>query len=166
MLAVTALVVAGAAARRSRLHGALWLADAAVLAVSIRATGAVVPWHDLVLVYGSGIVAQSLDITPGGLGVAEGTLSLALVATGLGASQALAAVLLYRLASFWLVALAGLLVLLWLRRPRARRGTEPRRARPCVPRLRMTHHQPSAPSTRQHPGRAGRPGRVHHRRGM
>jgi putative heme transporter len=110
-----------------------WLADAAVLAVSIRATGAVVPWHDLLLVYGSGIVAQSLNITPGGLGVTEGTLSLALVATGLGASQALAAVLLYRLASFWLVALAGWLVLLWLRRPRARRGTEPRRARPCSP---------------------------------
>ena len=108
-----------------------WLADAAVLAVSIRATGAVVPWHDLLLVYGSGIVAQSLNITPGGLGVTEGTLSLALVATGLGASQALAAVLLYRLVSFWLVALAGWLVLLWLRRPRARRGTEPRRARPC-----------------------------------
>ena len=87
-----------------------WLADAAVLAVSIRAAGAAVPWHDLLLVYGTGIAAQSLNITPGGLGVTEGTLSLALVATGLGASQALAAVLLYRLASFWLVALAGWLV--------------------------------------------------------
>jgi uncharacterized membrane protein YbhN (UPF0104 family) len=97
-----------------------WLADAAVLAVSIHATGATIPWHDLLLVYGSGIAAQSLNITPGGLGVTEGTLSLALVATGLGASQALAAVLLYRLASFWLVALAGWLVVFWLRRPRAR----------------------------------------------
>jgi hypothetical protein len=95
-----------------------WLADAAVLAVSIRATGAAVPWHDLLLVYGSGIAAQSLNITPGGLGVAEGTLSLALIATGLRAGQALAAVLLYRLASFWLVAFAGWLVLLWLRRAR------------------------------------------------
>ena len=91
-----------------------WLADAAVLAVSIHAAGAAVPWHDLLLVYGSGIAAQSLNITPGGLGVTEGTLGLALVATGLHASQALAAVLLYRLASFWLVALAGWLVLLWL----------------------------------------------------
>ncbi len=97
-----------------------WLADAAVLAVSIHATGATVPWHALLLVYGSGIAAQSLNLTPGGLGVAEGSLSLALVATGLPASQALAAVLLYRLASFWLVALAGWLVMLWLRHPRAR----------------------------------------------
>jgi putative heme transporter len=170
VLAVAVLVVAGAAARRPRLRGALerpaawtlkqgsrllrrpgteprqtirawgerlgslqlspsgwmtvtglalvnWLADAAVLAVSIRATGAAVPWHDLLLVYGVGITAQSLNVTPGGLGIAEGSLSLALVATGLGAGQALAAVLLYRLASFWLVALAGWLVLFWLRRP-------------------------------------------------
>jgi hypothetical protein len=97
-----------------------WLADAAVLALSIRAVGAAVPWHGLLLVYGSGIAAQSLNITPGGLGIAEGTLSLALVATGLHAGQALAAVLLYRLASFWLVAFAGWFVLLWLRHHHAR----------------------------------------------
>ena len=102
-----------------------WLADAAVLAVSIRATGATVPWHDLLLIYGSGIAAQSLNLTPGGLGVTEGSLGLALVATGLGTSQALAAVLLYRLASFWLVALAGWLVVFWLRRPQARHGPTP-----------------------------------------
>jgi pimeloyl-ACP methyl ester carboxylesterase/uncharacterized membrane protein YbhN (UPF0104 family) len=104
-----------------------WLADAAVLVVSIRAAGGPVPWNDLLLVYGAGVAAQSLNITPGGLGVAEGTMSLALVATGLRASQALAAVLLYRLASFWLVALAGWLVLLFLRRrQRGRRATAPR----------------------------------------
>jgi putative heme transporter len=100
-----------------------WLADAAVLAVSIHAAGAAVPWHALLLVYGSGIAAQSLNITPGGLGVTEGALGLALVAAGLHANQALAAVLLYRLASFWLVAAAGWLVLLWLHhRKCARRG--------------------------------------------
>jgi len=99
-----------------------WLADAAVLAVSIQATGATVPWRDLLLVYAAGIAAQSLNITPGGLGVTEATLSAALVGAGLGAGPALAAVLLYRLAGFWLVALAGWLVLFWLRRPRARTG--------------------------------------------
>jgi len=103
-----------------------WLTDAAVLAASIYAAGAAVPWHLFLLVYGSGIAAQSLNLTPGGLGVAEGTLGVALVATGLRAGQALAAVLLYRLASFWLAAFAGWLVLLWLRR--ARRGTGTRLA--------------------------------------
>jgi putative heme transporter len=103
-----------------------WLADAAVLAVSVRAVGGAVAWHTLLLAYGSGIAAQSLNVTPGGLGVAEGTLSLALVATGLHASQALTAVLLYRLASFWLVAGAGWLVLLWLRRRHAQVLGQPR----------------------------------------
>jgi putative heme transporter len=100
-----------------------WLTDAAVLAASIYAAGAAVPWHLLLLVYGSGIAAQSLNLTPGGLGVAEGTLGVALAATGLRAGQALAAVLLYRFASFWLAAFAGWLVLLRLRHTRRGTGT-------------------------------------------
>jgi uncharacterized membrane protein YbhN (UPF0104 family) len=95
-----------------------WLTDAAVLAVSIQAVGATVPWHILLLIYGSGVAAQTLTITPGGFGVAEGTLGLTLVAAGLPPGLALAAVLLYRLVSFWLVASAGWLVFLWLRRQR------------------------------------------------
>jgi hypothetical protein len=95
-----------------------WLADAGVLAVSIHAAGAPVPWHLLLLIYGSGVAAQSLNIVPGGLGITEGTLGLTLVASGVHGSQALAAVLLYRLASFWLVASAGWAVFLWLRHRR------------------------------------------------
>jgi uncharacterized protein (TIRG00374 family) len=92
-----------------------WLTDAVVFAVSIYATGAAVPWHVLLLIYGSGVAAQSLAVTPGGLGFAEGTLGLTLVAAGLRPGPALAAVLLYRLVSFWLVACAGWLVFLVLR---------------------------------------------------
>ena len=93
-----------------------WLADAAVLAVSIHATGAAVPWQALLLAYGSGVAAQNLNLTPGGFGITEGTLSLTLAAAGLRPSRALAAVLLYRLVSFWLVATAGWMIFLWLRR--------------------------------------------------
>ena len=117
-----------------------WLADAAVLAVSIHTAGAAVPWHVLLLVYGSGVAAQSLDITPGGLGLTEGTLGLALIAAGLHVSQALAAVVLYRLASFWLVAFTGWLVLLCLRR----RGPS-RRPRPTPPRRPWTRTGPGLP---------------------
>ena len=53
------------------------------------------------------------------------TLAVALVAAGLRASQALAAVLLYRLASFWLVAFAGWLIFLWLRHRRPARAIPP-----------------------------------------
>jgi hypothetical protein len=124
-----------------------WLADAAVLAVSIYAAGAGVPWHVLLLVYGVGIAAQSLHITPGGLGVAEGTLCLALVAAGLRASQALAAVLLYRLVSFWLVASAGWLVFLWLRYQRARRDTTSARTLPSPD---LAGHRGGPPASRRH----------------
>jgi putative heme transporter len=95
-----------------------WLTDAAVLAVSIHAAGAAVPWHILLLIYGSGLAAQSLTVTPGGFGVAEGTLGLTLMAAGLPPGPAIAAVLLYRLVSFWLVASAGWLIFLRLRRRR------------------------------------------------
>lgn len=84
------------------------------------------PWRLLLLVYGSGVAAQTLNIAPGGLGITEGTLGLTLIASGLRASQALAAVLLYRLVSFWLVALAGWLVFLWLRHHRPA-GADPGR---------------------------------------
>jgi uncharacterized membrane protein YbhN (UPF0104 family) len=136
-----------------------WLTDAAVLAVSIRATGAAVPWHDLLLVYGSGIAAQSLNITPGGLGVAEGTLSLALIATGLSAGQALAAVLLYRLASFWLVALAGWLVLLWLHRARHNVGSVRTMSSPTMPADRSGGPLRGEPGAA--PDRGGGPARQH-----
>lgn len=99
-----------------------WLTDAAVFAVSIHAAGAAVPWHIFLLIYGSGVAAQSLTITPGGFGFAEGTLGLTLVAAGLRPGPALAAVLLYRLVSFWLVACAGWLVFLGLRRRRLPEG--------------------------------------------
>ena len=96
-----------------------WLTDAAVLAVSVHAAGAAVPWHALLLAYGSGVAAQNLNLTPGGFGITEGALGLTLAAAGLRPSQALAAVLLYRLVSFWLVAAAGWLIFLWLRRHRS-----------------------------------------------
>ena len=108
-----------------------WLTDAAVLAVSIQAVGAAVPWHILLLIYGSGMVSQSLTVTPGGFGIAETTLGLTLVAAGLRPGPALAAVLLYRLVSFWLVASAGWLVFLRLRRHRL-----PEEAPPTWPRRR------------------------------
>ena len=89
-----------------------WLADAAVLAVSIYAVGADVPWRDLLLVYAAGVGAQSLSLTPGGLAITEGAISVALVASGLHVRQAVAAAVLYRLISFWLVAAVGWVIML------------------------------------------------------
>ena len=60
-----------------------WFTDAAVLTVGIVAVGARVPWHDLLLVYAAGVGAQGLSLTPGGLAITEGAISLALVASGM-----------------------------------------------------------------------------------
>lgn len=96
-----------------------WLADAGVLAVSIAAVGAPVPWRGLLFAYGIGIVAAGIRVTPGGLGIVEGGLIIALVGIGVHHAPALAAVLLYRLVSLWLVGAVGWIVFLSSRRRRS-----------------------------------------------
>jgi pimeloyl-ACP methyl ester carboxylesterase len=131
-----------------------WLADAAVLTVSIAAVGAAVPWRDVLLVYLAGIGAQSLSLTPGGLAITEGAISVALVASGLRVGPAVAAAVLYRLVSFWLVAAAGWLILLVRsRRPAAESAPEPElepisgdlpAAEPSAHELVLLHGQPGS----------------------
>ena len=134
-----------------------WLTDAGVLAVSILAVGAVVPWRNLLLVYAAGVTAKSLAITPGGLAITEGAISVSLVASGLRTSQALAAAVLYRLVSFWLVAAAGWLTLLRVRMRRpvrlvalpAESPATPPAGPPATPsahELVLLHGQPGSPA--------------------
>jgi uncharacterized protein (TIRG00374 family) len=78
-----------------------WLLDVACLVVAFLAVGAGVPWRALLLAYGAAQLAANLPITPGGLGVVEGSLTIALVAYGGGRDSTVAAVVLYRLISFW-----------------------------------------------------------------
>jgi pimeloyl-ACP methyl ester carboxylesterase len=122
-----------------------WLADAGVLAVSILAVGAAVPWRDMLLVYLAGIGAQSLSLTPGGLAITEGAISVALVASGLHVGQAVAAAVLYRLVSFWLIAAVGWLILLVLRvrTPAAEAAPEPE-LEPAAPDGALAAAQPGA----------------------
>jgi uncharacterized membrane protein YbhN (UPF0104 family) len=75
--------------------------------VSFLAVGAGVPWKGLLLAYGAGQLAANLPITPGGLGVVEGSITIAIVAFGGAATSTVVAVLLYRVISFWLILPAG-----------------------------------------------------------
>ena len=84
-----------------------WLADAGVLAASLVAVGAPVPWRGLLFAYAVGTAVQSVGIVPGGIGVVEGALALALMGAGVRHPLALAAVLVYRLVSFWMVISVG-----------------------------------------------------------
>ncbi len=99
-----------------------WLADAAVLGVAFTALGETAPLRGLLLAYCAGQLATALPITPGGLGVVEGSLTLALVAFGGAEAGTLSAVLLYRLISFWGLLPSGALCWLALRHTPDARG--------------------------------------------
>jgi len=105
-----------------------WLLDCACLALSFLAVGASVPWKGLLLAYGAGQLAANLPITPGGLGVVEGSLTIALVAFGGAAPTTVVAVLLYRMLNFWLplpVGWGSWAWLAWTARRRPRPATAP-----------------------------------------
>jgi uncharacterized protein (TIRG00374 family) len=84
-----------------------WLFDCACFAMMFLAVDSSIPWKGLLLAYGAGQLAANLPITPGGLGVVEGSITIALVAFGGAHNSTVDAVLLYRVISFWLVLLVG-----------------------------------------------------------
>jgi hypothetical protein len=97
-----------------------WTFDLCCLVVACHAVGAHGPSLDLALItYAAGMTASSVPLLPGGLGVVDGVLILALVRGGFAAGTATAGVLIYRLISLGLVALIGWL--LWLVVERAER---------------------------------------------
>jgi len=105
-----------------------WVFDCACFAMMFLAVDAPIPWKGLLLAYGAGQLAATLPITPGGLGVVEGSITIALVAFGgIDHSTTVATVLMYRVISFWLVLVIGWC--LWaqlafqVRRGRWRRNT-------------------------------------------
>lgn len=80
-----------------------WILDMGCLALAFEAVGVDVPWRGLLLAYAAAQLATNLPITPGGLGVVEGSLTVALVAFGGARASTVAAVLIYRLLSFWII---------------------------------------------------------------
>jgi len=86
-----------------------WVETCACLAACILAVGGHVPWRGLLVAYALTQIAASFPLTPGGLGVVEGSLTALLVAYGMSTDVALASVLLFRAVSFW-----GLVPLGWL----------------------------------------------------
>ncbi|MHB8343169.1 MAG: lysylphosphatidylglycerol synthase transmembrane domain-containing protein [Ferrimicrobium sp.] len=79
-----------------------WVFDLSALVVSLVQVHAHVGIVGVVSAYFLGALAANLPITPGGLGVVEGSVTVALVAFGGAPAPMLAAVLLYRLVSYWI----------------------------------------------------------------
>ena len=84
-----------------------WLLDCACFAMMFLALDVPIPWKGLLLAYGAGQLAASLPITPGGLGVVEGFITVALVAFGGSEASTAYTVLLYRIISFWMILVIG-----------------------------------------------------------
>lgn len=80
-----------------------WLFDCTCFGFAFLAVGSSVPWKGLLLAYGAGQLAANLPVTPGGLGTVEGSITIALSYFGGGTTADIAAVLVYRLLSFWLM---------------------------------------------------------------
>jgi len=70
------------------------LEPAGAAGLAILAVGGHVPWQGVLAAYGLTQLAGALPITPGGIGVIEGTLSVLLIAYHMPSATAIAAVLL------------------------------------------------------------------------
>jgi uncharacterized membrane protein YbhN (UPF0104 family) len=83
---------------------------------SVHAFAGTVGFPAVAVVYLTGAAIASAAPTPGGLGAIELALSTGLAAAGMPSAAAVSAVLLYRLATFWLPVPIGWAALQWLRR--------------------------------------------------
>ena len=95
-----------------------WLFDLACLAAAIVAIGGTVPWRGLLAVFTASQLVGLIPLLPGGLGQIETGLVVGLRAAGVPVTDAIAATLVFRLASQWLIVPLGWPAWWWRRRTR------------------------------------------------
>ncbi len=102
-----------------------WLADIICLIGAFALLDVHIPWRALLFAYCASQLAGSVVPLPGGLGAVEGGLVGAFDATGLPVGEALAVAIVYRVITYWGVALIGGIELASLsRHPPARDAAE------------------------------------------
>lgn len=122
-----------------------WAGDAATLSFCILALHAPFDWAGILVVYSVTQLAATLPITPGGVGIVEGTLVALLSAYGMSTHEALAVTILYRVISFWGMVPLGWI--LWIALELAARGGVRHRPHPWA----AHHHgEHSHPDYRRH----------------
>jgi putative heme transporter len=92
--------------RACALAAANWVTDWTALGATFVALGLHVPWSGLLWAYVATQVAGSVPVL-GCVGLAEGTMTIALACIGVPAAPAIAVVLIYRLLSFWITLPTG-----------------------------------------------------------
>jgi uncharacterized protein (TIRG00374 family) len=103
--------VAGAIALDAAYVAALWFAA--------QAFGTHASLGTVAAIYLAGTAVSAASPTPGGLGAIEIAFSAGLTAAGMPGANAVSAVLLYRLATFWLPVPLGWAALRWLQKHEA-----------------------------------------------
>ncbi|HKT01828.1 MAG TPA: flippase-like domain-containing protein, partial [Rugosimonospora sp.] len=91
------------------LAGVNWLTDLGCLLAAVHAVGLTVPARVVAAAYLAAQLLRQIPATPGGIGVIEASLLLALTTAGAGTAPAAAGVLLYRLLSCWAILPIGLI---------------------------------------------------------
>ncbi len=94
-----------------------WVADFAVLAAALLAVGGGADLIAVASVYVGVQILRQIPLTPGGVGVIEAALLGGLIAAGVAAAPAAAAVVIYRGLTFWLTLAAGAVTALLVRGP-------------------------------------------------
>lgn len=112
-------------ARRPQLLAAFgwWGFDIAVLYLSLRAFGGDPEVTIVVMAYFVGLLANTLPV-PGGIGAVDGGMIGALIGFGVDSSLAVVGVLTYRLLSFWLPVVPGVIAYIQLLRSPGAGATE------------------------------------------
>lgn len=99
-----------------------WLCDLGCLIAALNAVGLHLPAGKVATAYLVTQLVRQIPLTPGGLGVIEASLIVALTTAGAAAAPAAAGVLIYRLLSFWSVLPVGLICWTAVKKP-ARHGS-------------------------------------------
>ena len=89
-----------------------WLTDLACLLASLHAVGLMVPVLAIATSYLFVQLIRQIPATPGGVGIVEASLFIALTAAGAGQAPAAAAIIIYRVLSCWAILPIGLIC--WL----------------------------------------------------
>jgi hypothetical protein len=103
-----------------------WLTDLACLLAALHAVGLAVPARTVATAYLAAQLIRQIPVTPGGIGVIEASLILALTTAGAAPAPAAAAVLIYRLLSCWTILPIGLVC--WTAQKTPPLLTEPQQA--------------------------------------
>lgn len=122
-----ALLAPGPLAVAVGLSVVSWFFECLALYLILEGLGSVISVRASTFLYAFASLAGAVSMLPGGLGVAEASLSGLLVTLGVPGPVAAAATLLVRAATLWLAVLVGLLTLLGAFRPRAEAAGHPRR---------------------------------------